>query len=79
MHTAASERRNGVGSAILRHIISEARAMGLTRLSLETGSWDYFEAARAFYRRHGFVDCPPFGDYKPDPNSVFLTLELHDT
>ena len=46
------------------------------RLSLETGSWPYFEAARAFYRRHGFVECPPFGDYNPDPNSVFMTLEL---
>ena len=75
-HRWASKRRNGVGSAILRHIISEARVLGLTRLSLETGSWDYFEAARAFYKRQGFVACAPFGDYKSDPNSVFMTLEL---
>jgi putative acetyltransferase len=76
MHTAAGKRRDGVGTAILQHIISEAGAMGLTRLSLETGSWNYFEAARTFYRRHGFVACAPFGDYKSDPNSVFMTLEL---
>ena len=61
---------------MLQHIISTARTMGMKRLSLETGSWSYFEPARAFYRRHGFVECPPFGDYNPDPNSVFMTLGL---
>jgi putative acetyltransferase len=76
MHTLDTRRRLGVGGAMLRHIIERARAMGMTRLSLETGSWPYFEPARAFYRRHGFVECPPFGDYGPDPNSIFMTLEL---
>ena len=76
MHTDRSSRRTGVGSAMLGHIIARARQMGLSRLSLETGSWAYFEPARALYRRHGFAECPPFGDYVPDPNSVFMTLEL---
>jgi len=76
MHTDRSSRRNGVGSAMLGHIIGQARQMGLSRLSLETGSWAYFDPARALYRRHGFAECPPFGDYVPDPNSVFMTLEL---
>lgn len=76
MHTAQSARRRGVGSAILHHIISIARERGLSRLSLETGSWDYFRPAVALYKRHGFVECPPFGDYNPDPNSVFMTLDL---
>ena len=76
MHTEQAYRRKGVASAMLRHIIAEARKMGMSRLSLETGSWPYFDAARAFYRRHGFVECPPFGSYSPDPNSVFMTLEL---
>jgi putative acetyltransferase len=61
---------------MLRHIIAAARAEGLSRLSLETGSWAYFRPARELYRRHGFVECPPFGDYGPDPNSVFMTLDL---
>jgi putative acetyltransferase len=61
---------------MLRHIITTARQTGIFRLSLETGSWPYFDAARAFYRRHGFVECPPFGNYVPDPNSVFMTLQL---
>jgi putative acetyltransferase len=76
MHTAESSRRRGVGSAVLRHIVAAAREMGLSRLSLETGSWPYFDRARAFYAAHGFVECPPFADYVVDPNSVFMTLEL---
>ena len=76
MHTAESHRRKGAGSAMLRHIIATARQMGLRRLNLETGSWPYFNAAREFYRRHGFVECAAFGSYVPDPNSVFMRLEL---
>ena len=76
MHTAAAHRRKGVASAMLRHIIAAAQHMGLSRLSLETGSWAYFDPARELYRRHGFVECPPFGCYVPDPNSVFMTLAL---
>jgi putative acetyltransferase len=76
MHTAEAARRRGVGSAMLRHIIATSRARGLQRLSLETGSFGYFEPAVALYKSHGFEECPPFGDYKPDPNSVFLTLVL---
>jgi putative acetyltransferase len=76
MHTASTLRGRGVGSAMLGHIIATARSRGMTRLSLETGSWAYFAAARALYARHGFEECAPFGDYRPDPNSVFMTLAL---
>lgn len=44
------------------------------RLSLETGAWPFFAPARELYARNGFVECPPFGDYRPDPHSVFMTL-----
>jgi putative acetyltransferase len=76
MHTAQAMRRRGAGSAMLRHLIAAARADGISRLSLETGSWDYFQPAQALYRSHGFVECPPFADYVLDPNSVFMTLDL---
>ena len=76
MYTAQSARRRGAGSAMLQHIIAAARAGGMSRLSLETGSWDYFVPARAFYRSHGFVECPPFAGYVPDKNSVFMSLAL---
>jgi putative acetyltransferase len=76
MHTARTERRKGAGSAMLRYIIAFARSRGISRLSLETGSWDYFRPAVALYQKHGFVECPPFADYVPDPNSIFMTLDL---
>jgi putative acetyltransferase len=76
MHTVQAARRKGVGSAMLRYIISVARLRGISRLSLETGSWDYFRPAVALYRKHGFIECPPFADYVPDPNSIFMTLYL---
>jgi putative acetyltransferase len=64
---------------MLRHIIATARARAMSRLSLETGSWDYFRPAHAFYRSHGFVVCEPFADYAPDPNSLFMSLDLRDS
>ncbi len=79
MHTAQSMRGKGAGTAMLRHIIVIARASGISRLSLETGSWEYFRPARAFYRSHGFVECPPFADYVLDPNSVFMSLDLQQS
>jgi putative acetyltransferase len=76
MHTAQAMRGKGAGSAMLRHIIAAAKARGISRLSLETGSWEYFDPARRLYRHHGFVECPPFADYVLDPNSVFMSLGL---
>ena len=76
MHTAETARGRGVGSALLRTMMATARAHGISRLSLETGSWPYFAPARALYARHGFVECGPFGEYREDPNSVFMTRLL---
>lgn len=76
MHTAAAFRGQGVGAAILLHLLDEARGRGYSRVSLETGSMSAFASARSLYRRHGFSTCPPFGDYSDDPNSVFMTQTL---
>ena len=76
MHVVQSARRRGTASALLRHVIAAARRMNLSRLSLETGSWEYFSPARALYSKHGFVTCPPFAHYEEDPNSIFMTLDL---
>lgn len=76
MRTSKAARGQGVASAMLEHLISVASARGCTRLSLETGGEDYFAAARRLYLRHGFTECPPFGSYRPDPNSVFMTRTL---
>lgn len=76
MHTLQTARRRGFGGQMLRHIIAEGRARSMTRLSLETGLWDYFRPAQALYQAHGFVLCGPFEGYVEDPNSLFLRLDL---
>ena len=60
----------------VREVIAAARAKGIRRLSLEPGTQPAFSAARGLYASAGFTDCPPFGSYRPDPNSHFMTLEL---
>lgn len=76
MRVTAAFLGKGIGRAILRHIVSEARARGIRSLWLETGSGDDFAAARGLYASEGFVDCPPFGAYRPDPLSTFMTREI---
>ncbi|MBO9646734.1 MAG: GNAT family N-acetyltransferase [Pseudacidovorax sp.] len=76
MRTAAHLRGRGIAGQLLAHALAEARAAGHTSLSLETGTHPFFGPARALYARHGFVSCPPFGDYGPDPASCFMTRSL---
>lgn len=76
MRTAKRHRGKGVAAALLRHLIEVAGQRGYRSLKLETGSFAEFAPARNLYARHGFEFCGPFGDYREDPNSVFMTLEL---
>jgi putative acetyltransferase len=57
-------------------LIGVARQRGCRRVSLETGTMDAFAPARSLYTGAGFTPCGPFGDYKPSPNSTFMTLHL---
>jgi putative acetyltransferase len=79
MHVALAQRRKGAGRALLEHLIERAYAKGMRRLSLETGSWDYFRPAQALYQNRGFVECTPYAGYQPDRNSIFMSLELSGT
>jgi putative acetyltransferase len=76
MRTAPTRKRSGIASLLLEHLITEAKRMGFTRLSLETGSAEFFLPARKLYERFGFEFCPPFADYQPDPHSVYMTRVL---
>jgi len=76
MRVAPEWLGQGIGKAMLRHLLAEARRMGLSRVSLETGQGPAFEPALALYRSHGFVNCPAFADYVLDDFSQCLTLEL---
>lgn len=79
MHIVEAARRRGIGTALLNHMIAEARRDGISRLSLRTGSWPYFHATRELYRRHGFVECGAFEGHVAHAGSVFMTLFLSDT
>ena len=76
MRTSPEHRRIGVAGELLQHIIDEACRRGYRRLSLETGAGSAFQPAHSLYQRFGFGFCEPFGAYKADPNSVFMSLPI---
>jgi putative acetyltransferase len=76
MHTVVSARGQGVGRALVEHLISVARSRGCTRVSLETGAMDAFSPARSLYAACGFVECALFGPYVGSTTSVCMTLAL---
>lgn len=76
MRTAPQALGRGIGRALLRHIVAEARTRGYTRLSLETGSTEPFAAALRLYESEGFMPCGPFGGYQDTPFTRFFTREL---
>ena len=76
MRTAPHRRGQGIARSLLRTAMDDARSRGVRRISLETGSMEFFAGARALYRSEGFHACEPFAHYSPDPNSAFMTLAL---
>lgn len=76
MRTHPDRRGEGIAARVLDHLLADARSRAVRRISLETGSMDFFAPARALYLKSGFVACPPFGAYTDDPNSTFMTRAL---
>ena len=76
MRTDPAHRGTGVASRMLAHVLADARERGVERVSLETGSMDFFAPARRFYAAASFEPCAPFGSYVVDPNSTFMTMVL---
>jgi putative acetyltransferase len=76
MHTIDTARGQGVGRALVEHLLSIAAERNYRRVSLETGSMDAFAPARALYASLGFTRCAPFGDYTANPNSTCMSIDL---
>jgi putative acetyltransferase len=76
MRTHPDFLRRGVGALLLETIIGAARAAGMSRVSLETGSGPAFEPALALYRRRGFQPGEAFGDYEASAFNQFFHLAL---
>ncbi len=76
MRTPRAVRRTGAGRALLNHIIDVARSRAYRALYLETGCQSAFVPAQTLYGSAGFTRCGPFGSYRENGNSVFMSLCL---
>jgi putative acetyltransferase len=74
MYVEEAGRGRGIGRKLLEQLVVFARMSGLQVLRLETGIHQL--DAIALYERAGFVRCDPFGDYQPDPLSLFMEKHL---
>lgn len=76
MRTDPRRRGQGIATQILEHLLRDAEERDIRRVSLETGSMEFFAPARRLYAKAGFLPCPPFGRYTEDPHSFFMTKTL---
>ena len=70
-------RGKGYGKRIIAHLIAEAKELKIKKISIETGSGDFFKSARSLFKNFGFKKCEPFSHYKTDPNSCYMSLEIN--
>lgn len=66
-------RGQGIGEALVRRIIQDARAAGYREMFAD--SLLSMSAAMRIYERLGFCETPPYSA-NPTPGAVFLRLEL---
>jgi len=67
MYVAADARGKGIGRALLARLEDEARALGLERLVLETGTRQ--AEALALYGRTGYMPILAYGEYVASPET----------
>lgn len=63
-----------IGRRLMETIEALGRGRGLSAIRLETGISQ--PEALGLYRRFGYVEIEPFGDYEPDPLSLFMEKRL---
>ena len=79
MRVAEGMRGSGAAQQVLDYALRQAEILGMERVSLETGSEEFFAPARRLYARNGFAYCAPFGRYIEDPHSCFMTRSVTAT
>lgn len=87
MYVAPAYRGKGIGRAIARRLIEDARSIGYRHLRLE--SLQFLHAAHSLYRSEGFRETGPYpgnsmGSYQSTEQldryysiTVFMELDLH--
>ena len=76
IRVADSFRRKGNGFKVINHLINEAKELNIKKISLETGTGNFFTPARKLFDKCGFKVCEPFAHYKKDPNACYMSLLL---
>lgn len=74
MYVRPRYRGRGLGKLMLEHLAAHALRNGVTLLRLETGIPQ--KEAIGLYEVFGFKRIPPFGEYKPDPLSIFYEKRI---
>jgi putative acetyltransferase len=74
MYVRPQYRGLGLGKQMLDHLSAHARQAGVSILRLETGV--HQAEAIGLYERCGFKRTAPFGEYQPDPLSLFFEKRL---
>ena len=67
-------RKKGNGVNVINHLITEAKKLNISRLSIETGAGDFFIPARKLFNKCGFKISKPFAHYKEDSDACYMTL-----
>ena len=69
-------RNKGNGKKIIKVLIENSRKLNIQKISVETGSGEFFLPARKLFKNLGFTECKPFSHYVDDPNSCYMSLKL---
>ena len=69
-------RRKGYGLKVINYLITESKKLEIKKLSIETGTGNFFKPARKLFKDCGFEECEPFSHYKVDPNSCYMSLNI---
>ncbi len=77
IRVADQYRGKGYGKKIISHLIAEAKELKIKKISIETGSGEFFKSARRLFKNFGFEKCEPFSHYKTDANSCYMSLEIN--
>ncbi|MEU4605178.1 GNAT family N-acetyltransferase [Kribbella sp. NPDC023972] len=74
MYVDPSARGWGLSRVLLNAVESQARATGLIRLRLETGT--HQQAAIALYTNHGYTPIPPYPPFENETASLCYAKNL---
>ena len=74
MYVRPEFRGRGLGKLMLNQLAEYAHKNGVGLLRLETGI--HQKEAIGLYEGFGFKRIPPFGEYKPDPLSIFYEKRI---